>query len=154
MTKWHIRVRRTFGSNTEVRPSSNSLVKQEERQEEQAERQKGSPSSEVMLNSFLHLEINSVHPVLHDKLVHIVPDEPSRVYPILQFSYEWILLHAKKYIWLQTPYFVPTEPVLHAIKAAALMWCRRAPDAPQRGPTTYSCAQPTRPITRKPSMPV
>lgn len=95
-------------------------MKQEGRQEDPKERQEGSPSSEVMLNSFQHLEINSVHPVLHDKLVHIVPDEPSRVYPILQFSYEWILLHAKKYIWLQTPYFVPTEPVLHAIKAAAL----------------------------------
>jgi cardiolipin synthase len=98
----------------------NDHIERQEVKAEHQERQDGSQSSEVMLNSFQHLEINSVHPVLHDKLVHIVPDEPSRVYPILQFSYEWILLHAKKYIWLQTPYFVPTEPVLHAIKAAAL----------------------------------
>lgn len=67
-----------------------------------------------------HIEINAVHPVLKNKLMQIVPDEPSRVFPILQFSYEWFLLHAKKYIWLQTPYFVPTEPVMHALKAAAL----------------------------------
>ncbi len=67
-----------------------------------------------------HIEINAVHPVLKNKLMQIVPDEPSRVFPILQFSYEWFLLHSKKYIWLQTPYFVPTEPVMHALKAAAL----------------------------------
>jgi cardiolipin synthase len=102
------------------RERQNDHIERQEVKAEHQERQDGSQSSEVMLNSFQHLEINSVHPVLHDKLVHIVPDEPSRVYPILQFSYEWILLHAKKYIWLQTPYFVPTEPVLHAIKAAAL----------------------------------
>ena len=40
--------------------------------------------------------------------------------PILQLSYEWTLQHAKKYIYLQTPYFVPTEPVMDALKTAAL----------------------------------
>ena len=54
------------------------------------------------------------------KLVQIVPDEPDLPMPMLLYSYEWIIQHARKYIWLQTPYFVPTEPVMHALKAAAL----------------------------------
>ena len=39
---------------------------------------------------------------------------------MLKYSYEWIIQHARKYIWLQTPYFVPPEPVLDAMKIAAL----------------------------------
>ena len=54
------------------------------------------------------------------KLVQIVPDEPDLPMPMLLYSYEWIIQHARKYIWLQTPYFVPPEPVLDAMKIAAL----------------------------------
>ena len=54
------------------------------------------------------------------KLVQIVPDEPDLPMPMLLYSYEWIIQHARKYIWLQTPYFVPPEPVLDAMKVAAL----------------------------------
>ena len=53
-------------------------------------------------------------------LVQIVPDSPQEENPVLQMGYEWVLHHAKDYIWLQTPYFVPPEPVLDALKAAAL----------------------------------
>ena len=54
------------------------------------------------------------------KLMQIVPDEPDLPLPMLMHSYEWAIQHAKKYIWLQTPYFVPPEPVLDAMKIAAL----------------------------------
>ena len=54
------------------------------------------------------------------KLMQIVPDEPDLPQPILKYSYEWVIQHARKYIWLQTPYFVPPEPVLDAMKIAAL----------------------------------
>ncbi len=54
------------------------------------------------------------------KLLQIVPDEPDLPMPMLLYSYEWIIQHARKYIWLQTPYFVPPEPVLDAMKIAAL----------------------------------
>jgi cardiolipin synthase len=54
------------------------------------------------------------------KLMQIVPDEPDLPLPMLMYSYEWAIQHAKKYIWLQTPYFVPPEPVLDAMKIAAL----------------------------------
>ena len=54
------------------------------------------------------------------RLMQIVPDSPQAENPILQMGYEWILLHAKEYVWLQTPYFVPPEPLLDALKSAAL----------------------------------
>ena len=57
---------------------------------------------------------------LKGKLVQVVQDEPDGRQPVLQMSYEWILLNARKYIWLQTPYFAPPVAVLSALKAAAL----------------------------------
>ena len=63
--------------------------------------------------------LHNLH-VLQSKLVQIVPDEPDLPVPMLLYSYEWIIQHAKRYIWLQTPYFVPPEPVLDAMKIAAL----------------------------------
>lgn len=66
------------------------------------------------------IDFHDTHPTLRDKLVQIVPDEPDLPQPILQLSYEWALQHAKSYIYLQTPYFVPTEPVMDALKTAAL----------------------------------
>ena len=66
------------------------------------------------------IDFRATHPTLKGKLIQIVPDEPDLPLPILQMSYEWALQHAKKYIYLQTPYFVPTEPVMDALKTAAL----------------------------------
>ena len=66
------------------------------------------------------IDFHATHPILKGKLVQIVPDEPDLPLPILQMSYEWVLQHAKEYIYLQTPYFVPTEPVMDALKTAAL----------------------------------
>lgn len=57
---------------------------------------------------------------LTGKLVQVVQDEPDGGQPVLQMSYEWVLLNARKYIWLQTPYFAPPVAVLSALKAAAL----------------------------------
>ncbi|MBR1871624.1 MAG: cardiolipin synthase [Bacteroidales bacterium] len=59
-------------------------------------------------------------PVLRDKLMQITPDEPDSTWPLLQMSLEWALSHARRYIWMQTPYFVPPEPLLNAMKVAAL----------------------------------
>lgn len=65
-------------------------------------------------------DLNLRHEVLKNKLVQIVPDETDAVWPVIQMSYAWIIQHAKKYIWLQSPYFVPTETVLDALRTAAL----------------------------------
>lgn len=53
-------------------------------------------------------------------LIQIVPDGPDSRWPILQMSYEWTLLHAQHYVYMQTPYFAPPEPLLNALKTAAL----------------------------------
>lgn len=68
----------------------------------------------------VEIDFRATHQTLRNKLIQIVPDEPDLPLPILQLSYEWALQHAQKYIYLQTPYFVPTEPVMDALKTAAL----------------------------------
>lgn len=55
-----------------------------------------------------------------NRLVQIVPDAPDSRWPILQMSYEWTLLHAKQYVYMQSPYFAPPESLLSTLKAAAL----------------------------------
>jgi cardiolipin synthase len=55
-----------------------------------------------------------------NKLVQIVPDEPDTQWPIIQMGAVWAVQHAKKYIYIQTPYFVPPGSMLMALKSAAL----------------------------------
>ena len=66
------------------------------------------------------INLKGVQKILHGKLVQILPDEPDGRWPLIQMSYEWVLANAKNYIYLQTPYFIPPEPLLNAIKSAAL----------------------------------
>lgn len=66
------------------------------------------------------VDFRNIQKPLKDKLIQIVPDEPDLPYPILQYSYEWAIHHARRYIYFQTPYFVPPEPVLNALKSAAM----------------------------------
>ena len=80
----------------------------------------GSATGENDLSTEQEIDFRATHQTLRNKLVQIVPDEPDLPLPILQLSYEWALQHAQKYIYLQTPYFVPTEPVMDALKTAAL----------------------------------
>lgn len=85
-----------------------------------ATRETGSATGETGSATGEEIDFRATHPTLKGKLIQIVPDEPDLPLPILQLSYEWALQHAKKYIYLQTPYFVPTEPVMDALKTAAL----------------------------------
>ncbi|MDE5956186.1 MAG: cardiolipin synthase, partial [Bacteroidales bacterium] len=58
-----------------------------------------------------------------DKLVQIIPDEPDRQFPILHMGVVWTAHHATDYLYIQTPYFVPPEPLMQALKSAALKGC-------------------------------
>lgn len=58
-----------------------------------------------------------------DKLVQIIPDEPDRQFPILHMGAVWAASHSKRYLYIQTPYFIPPEPLLLALKSAALKGC-------------------------------
>jgi len=53
-------------------------------------------------------------------LVQIVTGSPISPWPDIMQGYVRILLQAKRYVYMQTPYFLPTEPVLFAIRTAAL----------------------------------
>lgn len=55
-----------------------------------------------------------------DKLIQIVPDEPESRWPNIHMGAVWAVQNAKKYIYIQTPYFVPPEPMLQALQSAAL----------------------------------
>ncbi len=58
-----------------------------------------------------------------DKLVQIIPDEPDREFPILHMGALWAAHHASEYLYIQTPYFVPPEPLLMALKSAVFKGC-------------------------------
>lgn len=53
-------------------------------------------------------------------LAQIVTSSPVSQWPDIMQGYVRILLAAKKYVFMQSPYFLPTEPVLFAMRTAAL----------------------------------
>ena len=54
-----------------------------------------------------------------DLLVQTVTSAPVSDYPEIMQGYIRIIMAAKKYIYIQTPYFVPTTPVMLALQMAA-----------------------------------
>ena len=56
----------------------------------------------------------------NDCLIQIVTSSPVAPWPDIMQGYVRILLQAKHYVYIETPYFLPTEPVLFAMKTAAL----------------------------------
>ncbi len=55
-----------------------------------------------------------------DCLVQIVPDEPDHQWPIYHMGACWVAQHARDYLYVQTPYFVPPAALLQALKITAL----------------------------------
>ena len=53
-------------------------------------------------------------------LAQIVTSSPINPWPDIMQGYVRILLQAHDYVFIETPYFLPTEPVLFAMRTAAL----------------------------------
>ena len=53
-------------------------------------------------------------------IVQVVTSSPIAEWPDIMQGYVRILLEARKYVFIETPYFLPTEPVLFAMRTAAL----------------------------------
>ena len=53
-------------------------------------------------------------------LAQVVTSGPTTPYPEIQQGYVRIILGAKRYLYLETPYFLPNESVLFALKTIAL----------------------------------
>ena len=56
----------------------------------------------------------------NDCLVQIVTSSPTSLWPEIEQGYLRVLASAKRYVYMETPYFLPTEPVLFAMRTAAL----------------------------------
>lgn len=58
--------------------------------------------------------------ISNSSLVQVVTSSPIAPWPDIMQGYVRILLQAQKYVYMETPYFLPTEPVLFAMRTAAL----------------------------------
>lgn len=55
-----------------------------------------------------------------DKVMQVVTSAADYPWRCNQLGYEWVLENARDYVYIHTPYFIPPEPFLHALKSAAL----------------------------------
>ena len=68
-------------------------------------------------------------------LVQVVTSGPTNPYPEIMQGFVRVILAARRYIYIETPYFLPNEPVLFALKTAAMagvdvrILCPRRSDA-------------------------
>ena len=58
------------------------------------------------------------HNVTGELPVQIVPDGPDAPFPVIQTGLEWIAENAEDYLYIQTPYLVPSDSTLEAMKTA------------------------------------
>lgn len=52
-------------------------------------------------------------------MVQVVSASPASKWPNIMNGFVWAILNAKRYFYLATPYFMPTEQVLNALQMAA-----------------------------------
>ena len=55
----------------------------------------------------------------HSSIIQTVTSAPLATYPEIMQGYVRIILGAKNYVYIQTPYFLPTDAVFFALKTAA-----------------------------------
>lgn len=67
----------------------------------------------------------------------IVTSSPITPYPEIMQGYVRLILAATQYIYIETPYFLPTEPVLFALKTAALGGIDIRIIVPQKGDSSF-----------------
>ncbi|MDR2084279.1 MAG: cardiolipin synthase [Bacteroidales bacterium] len=58
--------------------------------------------------------------IYSENLMQIVPESPASKWQYLQFSMIHLINITQKYIYIQTPYYLPPEPLLQALQTAAL----------------------------------
>ena len=53
------------------------------------------------------------------RIVQLVPDGHDCPAYMMEETLVWLLDHARRYIWFETPYFIPNRPLMNALKRAA-----------------------------------
>lgn len=59
-------------------------------------------------------------PLPNDSIAQVVTSSPVAKWPDIMQGYVRIIAEARRYVYIETPYFLPTEPVLLALRTAAL----------------------------------
>ena len=62
----------------------------------------------------------SPYPIHNDCLAQVVTSSPLALWPDIMQGYVRILLEARSYVYIETPYFIPNEPVIFAMRTAAI----------------------------------
>ena len=76
-----------------------------------------------------------------NKLMQVAVSAPEFPFPTAQLAYEWVLNNARRYAYIQTPYLVPPDSLLDALKSAAMrgvdvqLMLPKEVDTPFMGPT-------------------
>lgn len=71
--------------------------------------------------------------VTNNCLTQIVTSSPITPWPDIMQGYVRVLLQAHRYVYMESPYFLPTEPVLFAMRTAALSGVDVRLIVPRRG---------------------
>ena len=71
-------------------------------------------------------------------LLQVVTSGPVMPYPEIMQGFVRIIMAARRYVYIETPYFLPTEPVLFALKTAALAGIDIRILVPQTNDTWFS----------------
>ena len=58
--------------------------------------------------------------ISNDCIAQVVTGSPVAQWPDMMQGYVRVLLEAQQYVYIATPYFLPTEPILFAMRTAAL----------------------------------
>ena len=74
--------------------------------------------SRILINNQNYYPISKVAD--NDCLIQIVTSNPTSLWPEIEQGYVKILVSAKQYVYMETPYFLPTDPILFAMRTAAL----------------------------------
>ena len=72
----------------------------------------------LISNRCYYPPITGINP--NNCLLQIVTSSPVSPWPEMEQGYVRILLEARQYVYMQTPYFLPTDAVLFAMRTAAL----------------------------------
>lgn len=77
----------------------------------------------------------TTHHLPNNCLAQVVTSAPTNPYPEIMQGFVRVILAARRYVFIETPYFLPNEPVLFALKTAAMagvdvrILCPRRSDA-------------------------
>ena len=74
--------------------------------------------SRELITDYVYYPVSKV--AENNSLIQIVTSSPTSLWPEIEQGYVRVLTSAKQYVYMETPYFLPTDPILFAMRTAAL----------------------------------